>query len=172
MRKGNFSGGLVLILIGCVFLAAKYLFNMEFFSLGADDFWPMIVLLIGVTFELVYFLTGKAPGLLVPGGILTTQGLLFFFEVGTNWRFAEYTWPVYILSVAVGLFQLYLFYGRKKGLLVAALILTSIAAIAIITMLFSVFLGIVDLGVVIPLILIAIGLFMFFGRKTNSSSWQ
>jgi hypothetical protein len=172
MRKGNFSGGLVLILIGCLFLAAKYIFNMEFFSLGADDFWPLIVLLVGVTFELVYFVSGRAPGLLVPGGILTTQGLLFFFEVGTNWRFAEYTWPVYIFSVAIGLFQLYLYTGRKKGLLVATSILTAVGAISAITIMFSMFLGAVDLSVIIPLILIAVGLFMFFGRKTNNSSWH
>jgi hypothetical protein len=171
MKKGNAFLGGFLIAIGCLFLVLRYVFEIEIRLFEPGDFWPLIILQLGVTFELIYFTTGSKPGLLVPGGILTTLGCLFFFEVATNWNFAEYNWPVYILSVAIGLFQLYMFGGKKKGLLIATFILSIISAISVITILFEAFLTNVDLGLVIPIGLIAIGLIMFFGRKHNNNTW-
>jgi hypothetical protein len=170
-RNGSLMGG-ILIVIGVVLLAARYLFNSPILSLGPDDFWPMIILLAGAGFELAYFISLKASGLLVPGGILTTLGLLFFFETMTNWRFAEYTWPVYILSVVVGLFQLYLYNGKPKGLLIAIGILGGIAAISGIIILFRIVLGVVDIGLVIPAVLVVGGLVMLFGRNgSKAGTW-
>ncbi len=169
MRKSNSALGGLLVIIGGLLLAARFLFNKPLISLGPDDFWPMIILLAGAGFELAYYVSLKAPGLLVPGGILTTYGLLFFFETATNWRFAEYTWPVYLLGVAVGLFQLYMHVGRPKGLLTGICIIAGIAAACFIVMFFRVFLSTVDLAVVIPLILIGGGLIMFFGRSSSKS---
>lgn len=169
MRKSNSALGGLLVLIGGLLLAARFLFNKPMFSLGPDDFWPMIILLVGVGFELAYYITMKAPGLLVPGGILTTYSLLFFFETATNWSFAEYTWPVYLLGISVGLFQLFMHTGRPKGLLIGICIITGIAAACFIVMLFRVFLSTVDLAVAIPLVLIGGGLVMFFGKSSSKS---
>jgi hypothetical protein len=172
MKRNNSTLGGILVLIGALLLVAKYMFNSSFLSLGPDDYWPMIVLVIGVGFELSYFIPLKAPGLLVPGGILTTCGLLFFFETMTNWHFSAYTWPVYILSVAIGLFQLYLYTGKPKGLLIAIGILGGIAAASLLIIIFSVFLKIVDISVVIPAILVLGGLFMLFGRNhQKTGNW-
>ena len=172
MRKSNtFLGGLFII-VGAILLSAKYLFGSSLIHLGPDDFWPMIVLMLGVMFELVYFITMKAPGFLVPGGILTTYGILFFFEAATDFHYAQYTWPVYILGVAIGLFQLYLFSGRPKGLLIAVGILTGLALTSFIVILFSIVLGSMDFGIVIPVVMIGIGLILFLSRgKMKSSSW-
>jgi hypothetical protein len=173
MRRNNSSIGGLLIVIGGILLAARVLFNRSLFTLGTDDFWPMIILLAGAAFELGYYISNRAPGLLVPGGILTTCGLLFFFEVATNWRFAGYTWPVYILGVAIGLFQLYVHSGRPRGLLVAAGIIGGLAVGCFIIILFRMFLGIMDLGILIPAALVLTGLVMFFGKKekAESGSW-
>lgn len=173
MKRSNTLLGGAFVVLGAILLSARYLFGADMFSLGPDDFWPMIVLLLGVVFELVYFTAQRAPGFLVPGGILTTYGLLFFFEVSTNWRFAAYTWPVYILGVAIGLFQLYLFTGRPKGLLIAVGILAGVALAALAVILFRVFLSTVDLGLVIPAGIIVVGLILALGRgKPKGSSWQ
>lgn len=172
MKKNNLTLGGLLVIIGGLLLVSRLLFNRSFFTLGANDFWPIIILLIGAGFELAYYVTLKAPGLLVPGGILTTYGLLFFFEAATNWRFASFTWPIYLLGISIGLFQLYLHIGRPKGLLVSFSIVSGIAAACFIVMLFRFFLGAVDLGIVIPLVLVLGGLVMVFGRsRTKVGSW-
>lgn len=172
MKRSNSLLGGAFIVLGAIMLSARYLFGKSLFSLGPDDFWPMIILMLGVVFELVYFTAQRAPGLLVPGGILTTYGLLFFFEVSTNWHFAAYTWPVYILGVAIGLFQLYLFTGRPKGLLIAVGILAGIALAAVAVILFRIFLSTFDLSLVIPAGLILVGLVLALGRgRPKSSTW-
>lgn len=172
MKRSNSLLGGAFVILGAVLLSARYLFGKEMFSLGPDDFWPMIVLMAGVVFELVYFVSLKAPGFLVPGGILTTYGLLFFFEVATNWDFAQYTWPVYIIGVAVGLFQLYLFSGKPKGLLIAVAILAGVALISITVIMFRIFLSTIDMGLVIPALLIIVGLILVLGRnRIKSANW-
>lgn len=172
MKRNNSMLGGILVIIGAILLISRYLFNSSFLSLGPDDFWPMIVLMIGVGFELAYFVPMKAPGLLVPGGILTTCGLLFFFEVMTNWHFAAYTWPVYILSVAIGLFQLYLYSGKPKGLLVAVGIIGGCAAVSLMIIMFRIFLGFVDFGLVVPIVLVVGGLVMLFGKTSvKAGNW-
>lgn len=171
MRR-NSSLGALLIVVGGLMLAARFLFNKSLLSLGADDFWPMIILLAGVGFELAYYISLKGPGLLVPGGILITYGMLFFFEVATEWRFAAYTWPVYLIGVVVGLFQLYMHIGRPKGLLIAMGIIGGIAAACFIIMLFRLFLGMADIGVVISIVLVLGGLVMIYGSGGQKrSSW-
>ena len=173
MRRGNTSLGGLLIITGGLLLAARLLFRNPLFSLDPGDFWPMIIFLAGAGFELAYYISLRAPGLLVPGGILITYSLLFFFETATNWRFAAVTWPVYLLGVAVGLFQLYLHSGRPRGLLTAISIISGIAAACFIVMCFRFVLGIVDLGVLIPVVLLVGGIIMVSGKKRSagSGSW-
>ena len=172
MKRNNSLLGGVLIVVGALLLASRYLFNESFFKLGPDDFWPMIILLVGVGFELAFFISMKAPGLLVPGGILTTCGILFFFEVMTDWRFAAYTWPVYLISVAIGLFQLYLFTGRPRGLLIPVGIIGGTAVASFMIIFFRIVLGTIDLGIIIPIVLVLGGLVMVFGRgRQKTGSW-
>lgn len=170
MRRGNTTLGGLLILVGGLLLAARFFFRDPLLSLDAGDFWPIIIFLVGAGFELAYYITLKAPGLLVPGGILTTYSLLFFFETATNWRFASVTWPIYLLGVAVGLFQLYLHNGRPKGLLTAVGIIGGIVAACFIAMSFRFVLGIVDLGILIPVVLLVGGLILVSGRRGRAGS--
>lgn len=169
MGRENAFIGTLLILIGCLLFAARYMFGIEIFHFRSGDFWPIIVLAVGLVFESVYFITRKAPGLLVPGGIITVIGMLFFFEVSTGWRFAEYTWPVYLFAVAFGLLQLYMFAYRSKGLLVPVFILSTVGAIAIASMIFETLISWFDFSIVIPVVLILAGLVVFFGRSRKSS---
>lgn len=170
--KRNYSFvGALLIAVGAIILVLR-MFGYKFFEIDTYDFWVFFVLLLGISFELGFFLTGRNPGLLVPGGIVTTIGLLFMFEVSTNWHFAEYTWPVYILSVSVGLLQMYLFSGRKKGLLIAGLIVGGTAAIFMAFMILHQITSIIKPGVFIPISLIAAGIAIFFSGASKKAEFR
>lgn len=169
MRKSNCILGLILILLGGMLLSSDFL-NFNIFS--PMLFLPILILGIGLSFEAWYFANRKAPGLLVPGGILTTIGMLFFFEVITNWRFAAYTWPIYILAVVIGLFQLYLFSGRPKGLLIPIFILLSVAVAFISMNILIVFNSWINLKLIISIALMAFGLIIITRKTSESNAWR
>ncbi|AEY66321.1 hypothetical protein [Clostridium sp. BNL1100] len=171
MKKNYSLVGTLLIAVGALLLVLKMLFGINFLDLNTGDLWVFIVLLFGLTFEFSYFLTGRKPGLLIPGGIITTIGLLFMFEVATNWYFAEYTWPVYILSVAVGLFQMYLFSNREKGLLIASLIIAGVSAFFFACMFLNTILTFIKPSLFIPVALIAAGIAIFASGKKTKGQW-
>jgi hypothetical protein len=124
MKRTNILVGSLFIIFGIV-LGISLLTNLKF------EFWPFFILIPGLIFELSFFNSKKKadPGLLVPGGILTVIGLLFFYQTLTDWKYNEHLWPVFMLAVAVGLFQLYIFGSREKGLLVPVGILTGLFVI-------------------------------------------
>jgi hypothetical protein len=169
MRKSNYIWGLVMILIGGLLLSTDFL-NINIFS--PMLFLPILILGIGLSFEAGYFVNRRAPGLLVPGGILTTIGMLFFFEVTTNWKFAGYTWPIYILAVVIGLFQLYLFAGRPKGLLIPIFILSSVAVAFLSMNILWFFNSWVNFKLIISILLMGFGLFIITRKTAESNAWK
>lgn len=155
MRQNRIFVGLFFILVGIIGIFGKVI-GFNIFSMR--QLWPLFVLVPGLTFEFVYFSTKKNPGILVPGGILTTIGSLFLFETMTGWAFSRYTWPVYILAVAIGLLQLYLFGGREKGILVPVFILGGIAIISFCKMVFGGIFWWLGNSIIIPIGILIIGL--------------
>jgi len=170
-KRGNTLLGVMLIAFGLLFLVTKSLFKFEFFKFGVGDLWPLFVLTPGVIFEWIYFSTKSKPGLLVPGGILTTIGLLFFFEIATGWSLSSYTWPVYIISVAVGLFQLYIFGKRNIGVLVAAFIPATLAVLLEINMLYNWAINEINISLILSIVFILLGVLIIFGRKEQKESY-
>lgn len=168
MKKNNPILGIVLLVLGGILLYNN-IFHTNLFSMRY--MWPMFVLGLGLVFEFNYFTTKKAPGLLVPGGILTSLGLLFFFEAFTHWSFSGMTWPFYPLAVAVGLFQLYLFSGRPKGLLIPVGILTAIGGSSFAIMFINRFTSFAAHNLYVPAILIILGLFFIFGRSEKKEEF-
>ena len=169
MRKGNYYAGLVLIVLGVIALVLNIVFDIRIIKFDSYDFWVFIVLVIGLAFELGFFLTGSKPGLLIPGGIITTIGLLFMFEVSTDWHFTRFTWPVYIISVTVGLLQMCIFSKRQKGLLIAGSIVGGIGVFFELMMIIS---GISSnlIEVLIPISLVAGGLALVFSGYSRKRS--
>lgn len=155
MKRKNYLWGVLLIAIGIILLADKVL-NIGI--LYTVNLWPIFVLVPGLIFELSYFTSGRNPGLLVPGGILTTIGFLFFFETFTGWSFSEYTWPIYPLAVAIGLFQLYLFSRRPSGLLIPVFILSAVSIISFVSKIYSIF----DFTLVFAALAILAGLYILY----------
>lgn len=164
MNKGNSVVGIILIVLGGLFLADRYT-NFHFASI--ELLWPLFVLIPGLMFEAGYFSKRDNPGLLVPGGILTVIGGTFLFSTFTNWHYSYYTWPMYLLAVSFGLFQLYWFGKKEKALLIPIGILAFVALSAYVRMLTNLWIfNILRADFVFPVVLILVGILILF--KNNN----
>lgn len=166
--KSTMTIGLVLILIGISILLKNFgIFEIYFdiFDIGFifSRFWPLFLIIPGLIFHYTFF-TAKTreAGLLVPGGILLVSG--FTCQLSMLFGLWEYLWPGFILAVAVGLFELYLFGSHEKGLLIPVFILGGLALIF-----FSISLGRSWLlrTYLVPAILILGGLLIVFRNRRN-----
>lgn len=101
-------------------------------------FWPsMFVIPLGLFFHWLYFsmLQRRGSGLLIPGGILLTAGVVCQIAMLTDgWG---YLWPGFILAVAVGLFEFYWLGVRNKWLLIPINILFVLSLIFFMVFSFS-----------------------------------
>ena len=117
--------GLILIVLGFLFLLSNF---------GAFDFdwgvlWTWLVILIGVIFWLGFLLDREKYGLIMPGTILLTLGIVFNISARYYWADMEDLWPFFILAPAFGFYAMYFLGRREAGLLVPAGILTVIGLI-------------------------------------------
>ena len=168
MKRSSVVWGSVLIFLGALLLYDN-VFNVSLFSMAR--LWPIFILGLGLVFEMSYFASDsrKEPGLLVPGGILTTLGIVFFFQTYTNWYFMKYSWPFFILSVAIGLLQLYWFSGRPKPLLIPIFILSTVSIVSFSILVLNGFMNFINFSLLAPIVLIIIGIAIVFGRNENKS---
>jgi len=160
MKKINYLFGLFLLFIGVLLILA----NFGVIEIAWDNLWPLFLLIPGIVFELSYFIYRKDAGLLVPGGILITYGLLFLVNVNYGWHLMDNLWPIFPLGVAIGLFQIYLFGGREKGLLIPVGILGAVSLFFLVNNLLF-----VDFRLIAGIILVLIGIWLIF-KKSNSNN--
>jgi hypothetical protein len=160
MKKKNYMLGIILLAIG--FMTLFNNLGLTNFHFALWKFWPMFLIIPGLSFELGYFNNNGPAGLLVPGGILLTYGLLFQFCTFFGYSHMAYLWPLFIGGVGVGLFQLYYFGERHRGLL-----FTSLGFLAF--TLVSVFFALLSLkgNFILPIILIVVGGMMLFNKKNG-----
>ncbi|MGG4145266.1 hypothetical protein ABEW34_19315 [Paenibacillus algorifonticola] len=157
--------GPALMLIG-VFL---YFNQGQSFGAGAvfANFWAsMFIIPLGLFFHWLYFgvTGGKGVGLLIPGGILFTVGLVC--QLSTLFSAWHILWPGFILAVAVGLFEFYWFGNRNKWLLIPINILAVLSLLFFGVFSLSAASG--QLATVQPLLAIAliiVGAFAMLSRK-------
>jgi hypothetical protein len=169
-NKGGRVFGAILVIVGALFLL-KNLNIMspffEIFDLGylIGTFWPSLFLLIPAFFFHYGFFAGRKrdPGLLVPGGILLVLGVVF--QINMLFGGWDVTWPLNIFAVAFGLFELYYFGNREKGLLIPIFILSGVSLIFFTTFSLNELFGYNTRKVAIPFVLIAIGLLVIFGGR-------
>ncbi|MEA2022395.1 MAG: DUF5668 domain-containing protein [Candidatus Caldatribacteriota bacterium] len=155
MKKVNYLFGLFLLFIGVLLILA----NFGVIEIAWDNLWPVFLLIPGIFFELSYFISRKDAGLLVPGGIFITYGLLFSVNVIYGWHLMENLWPIFPLGVAIGLFQLYLFGGREKGLLIPVGILGVVSLFFLVNNLLF-----VDFRLIAGILLVVIGTWIIFKK--------
>jgi len=157
MKKINYIFGFLLLCIGVILILS----NFGVIEIIWENLWPLFLLIPGIVFELSYFIYRKDAGLLVPGGILITYGLLFLVNVNYGWHLMDNLWPIFPLGVAIGLFQLFLFGGREKGLLIPVGILGAISLFFLINNLFF-----INLGLLGGIVLVVIWIWIIF-KKTS-----
>lgn len=124
MKKGNITGGLILVLIGAWFLAVQFIPQLQAWAEGQ---WSLSIIGVGIIFLLASILT-NTPGLSIPafivGGI---GGLLYYQNVTGDWESWAYAWTLIPGFVGLGL----LFFSlqtRDKGTTKAGFILLFISA--------------------------------------------
>jgi hypothetical protein len=123
----------------------------------------------GVLFHYAYFFgTNKDAGLLVPGGILFVIGLTC--QLSLSFSIWHLMWPGYILSVAVGLFELYLFGKKEKGLLIPVAILGGLSVIFFTSFSFRWLLGFDMNRLIVPVILILLGLIIILKPSVKENN--
>ncbi|SHI98486.1 LiaI-LiaF-like domain-containing protein [Lutispora thermophila] len=127
MKKNqNIFIGISFIIVGTLFLLS----NLGYINFSWSYIWPLALLAPGVYLHFSFF-TGldKNPGILVPAGILTTYGLLFYANVFFGWGLMADLWPVFLIGISIGLLELYIFGSRDNALLVPIAILGGLGII-------------------------------------------
>ena len=100
-NRGQLAVGIVLILLGVLFIAQKQLPVLgpwvEMYSA-----WPLNMLAIGALILLIGLLLG-APGLAVPAAIVAgVGGILYYQKITEDYSSWSYMWTLIIVSIGVG----------------------------------------------------------------------
>ncbi len=111
----NVKIGIALIVLGVIFL----LHNLSIVRI--EHWWPIILILGGLVFFLVWYADRKQTGLLLPAAILIV--------IGCQLWFIHADWPIYVLAPALGFWLMYFLGEKDVGLLVPAFILTLVALV-------------------------------------------
>lgn len=154
--------GLGLIVLGVLGI----LTNLDIIKIEFWEFWPFILLVIGLMFEGGYFFgEHKDPGLLIPGGIITTISAIFIICIFLGWGTMATIWPMFILAPGIGLIQFYFFGGKETGVLIPASILLTIGGYFLVVNLFN----ISSFALTMSIALILVGLVLIFNIDTKRS---
>ena len=126
-KRPSILPGLFLIILGVIFLLG----NVGAFKISPDMFWAIIVILIGAIFWIWFLLDRTRANLIMPGTVLLTIGIVFYYCAATGWDALRRLWPFFILAPAFGFYLMYLFGKRERGILIPAGILTVIGVVQI-----------------------------------------
>ena len=101
-NAGSLVAGSLLIIFGLLALLGKIFQNFNFWN----TFWPFFIIGFGLLFFVGMFAGGKSvSGLAIPGTIITTIGLMLFYQNITNhWESWSYGWTVILMAVGLGIF--------------------------------------------------------------------
>jgi len=101
-NAGALVGGSLLILFGLLALFGQIFSGFNFWN----TFWPFFIIGFGALFFVGMFAGGRSvSGLAIPGTIITTIGLMLFYQNLTNhWESWSYGWTVILMAVGLGIF--------------------------------------------------------------------
>lgn len=162
MPNNKYSAGIILLLAGVVILLGK----LGVFGFLGAIFWPLLVLIPGILLHVLYFGRLLPAAALIPGGMLVVYALLFIICNVFGWDNLKYLWPLFLLGIAAGLYEYYMFgSSRQRVVLTAALSLAAASAVFFVLVLMWSW-GIYAIAVV----LIAAGAWLTLG-KGNRRRW-
>lgn len=126
--------GVIILAAGVIILLGK----LGVFSFLGKTLWPLILLIPGIVLHLWHFWRKGPSELLIPGGILVVYSIVFFAGIIGGWSTLKYTWPLFFLGIAVGLFEFYLFSPQsQRGILISSLIVGAVSVLFLSFTLFS-----------------------------------
>ena len=152
----------VLILMGIALLLENY----GFIS-GVWMFWPVLPLIIGIGFCMLYFRARKDLVLLGLGTFIMLNSILFFYLNCTAWYLLAYLWPVFIVILGMSFLTCYIF-SKRNIIIYLAILLMSLGISFILIFAVSTILWPISL-VLAGLSFILIDLFSRSGRKKGYS---
>src|SRR4030067_55707 len=92
-KRSGLAGGILLILVGLVFLAFQLLPGLRA-TLRMEITWPLIVIAVGVGLLLMGLMTG-APGMAVPALIVGGIGGILYWQNATGqWMTWSFAWAL------------------------------------------------------------------------------
>lgn len=102
-RGGNQTLGIILIAIGALFFLGQL---VDMGNLIGNWGWPFFIIIPGALLLAWAFVGGKsAAGLAIPGSIVTTVGLILFFQNATNhFESWAYAWGLIVAASGLGRF--------------------------------------------------------------------
>lgn len=160
--KKDVKLGLFIIIAGIVILLGK----LGIFSFLGRSLWPLVILILGILLQALYFQRRGQSIFLISGGILTIWGILFVICNIWGWDLMSSLWPMLIIGVAIGLYEYYKFENPRSSLSLWISIVLGIFSLVFI--LFS----LMKTGVIYLLaaLLIVIGLWLVFGKNASMRS--
>lgn len=167
-NTGPLVGGSLLIIFGILALFGKIFQNFDFWG----TFWPFFVIGLGALFFVGMFAGGRSvSGLAIPGSIITTIGLMLFYQnITGHWESWSYGWTVILMSVGVGIFIMGL-WGQNETQRAAGLRVLRIGLIMFV--IFGAFFELIFTSgmpfglrsIVFPAALILLGLYLVLSRS-------
>ena len=124
-KKPSIIPGLILIFIGLI----AVLNNFDIVPIDWEVIWTYLILFLGVIFWIGFIFDRSKEGLIMPGTILITYGVIFNLNARFYWADWSMLWPFFLLGPAFGFYAMYIFGKRDRGLLVPAVILTIIGTV-------------------------------------------
>jgi hypothetical protein len=110
-RRGSFTFGFLLILLGAWFLALQFVPELGDWMERIAN-WPIWVIGPGVIFILAGLISGVFD-LMVPGSIISGIGLILYYQNETgDWQSWAYAWALIPVFVGIGIFLANLFKGN------------------------------------------------------------
>ncbi len=161
-KRKNVTSGIILILIGLGFLAFQLVPSLRMWA-GQEFAWPVWIMLGGLGLLLIGALTGTAemfiPACIV-GGI---GGILYFQNAGLiTWESWAYLWTLIPGFVGIGIFLAGLVkWNRREIVDGLQTVLVSAVLFLIFGSLMGSMFGYFPFGFYLPVLLIALGVFMF-----------
>jgi hypothetical protein len=167
-NAGSLVVGSLLIIFGALALLGKIFQNFNFWN----TFWPFFIIGFGLLFFVGMFAGGRTvSGLAIPGSIITTIGLMLFYQNITNhWESWSYGWTVILMSVGLGIFIMGV-YGQNSTQRAAGLRVLRIGVIMFI--IFGAFFELIFTAgrpfglrsIIFPTALILLGLYLVLTRS-------
>ena len=158
--------GLVLVLTGGLFLADQLL------GIGLmADYWPLLILLFGLTLFVGMLAVGKqGAGLAIPGSVLVVLGLLLFIQNRYNlWITWAYAWALLISATGLGMLIMNGYFKSERLRRAAGMVIgIGLALFVSLGVVFEIILNIFDSdfqsGIFLGAGLVLLGLFVVLSR--------